>query len=143
MPQFFQVSVPTVRSLEQNSLRVRKSKPLFNRMQVASGATSAGRGRLEIASGTVSRVGWFLFLLFFFMMFPRVAREWKVDPDRAPYAWCASHRPPEQEEKGSGALARVPRGRHYPYSLESKTAPEGFTQHSSCRLLQGVFDVKF
>ncbi|KAG8273440.1 hypothetical protein J6590_021407 [Homalodisca vitripennis] len=38
---------------------------------------------------------------------------------------CASHRPPEQEEKGSGALARVPRGRHYPYGLESKTAPEG------------------
>ncbi|KAG8335478.1 hypothetical protein J6590_067427 [Homalodisca vitripennis] len=34
MPPFFQVSVPTVRSLEQNSLRVRKSKPLFNRMQV-------------------------------------------------------------------------------------------------------------
>ncbi|KAG8309712.1 hypothetical protein J6590_078316 [Homalodisca vitripennis] len=32
--------------------------------------------------------------------------------------------PPEQEEKGSGALARVPRGRHYPYGLESKTAPE-------------------
>ncbi|KAG8276061.1 hypothetical protein J6590_073215 [Homalodisca vitripennis] len=31
---------------------------------------------------------------------------------------CASHRPPEQEEKGSGALARVPRGRHYPYGLE-------------------------
>ncbi|KAG8328590.1 hypothetical protein J6590_106622 [Homalodisca vitripennis] len=38
---------------------------------------------------------------------------------------CASHRPPEQEEKGSGALARVPRGRYYPYGLESKTAPEG------------------
>ncbi|KAG8253734.1 hypothetical protein J6590_029308 [Homalodisca vitripennis] len=38
---------------------------------------------------------------------------------------CASHRPPEQEEKGSGALARVPRGRHYLYGLESKTAPEG------------------
>ncbi|KAG8335477.1 hypothetical protein J6590_067426 [Homalodisca vitripennis] len=27
--------------------------------------------------------------------------------------------PPEQEEKGSGALARVPRGRHYPYGLEN------------------------
>ncbi|KAG8280117.1 hypothetical protein J6590_089041 [Homalodisca vitripennis] len=48
---------------------------------------------------------------------------WRVAGVQSPHKKCASHRPPEQEEKGSGALGRVPRGRHYPCGLESKTAP--------------------